>query len=174
MPLEEALRGHHLHFGIGRIVLHPLLAFGQASVSPVSQMPMKPRRFASASEVRPDDQTSPGRERRGMIGAVERHGLADLGGAGDDGPARAEALLPGFRQFARELRARAIAASALLGLCSISRTAMRGAAASVASDSTSQIAVMRNKAPAGMRSEGIATSASGTRKNSEMPQSVFI
>ena len=51
---------------------------------------------------------------------------------------------------------------------------MEGEAASAASVTTSQIAAMRNSAILCRRSDGIATSASGVRKNSEIPQSVFI
>ena len=45
---------------------------------------------------------------------------------------------------------------------------------SVATLSTSQIAAMLNRLALCTRKVGIATSASGTRKNSEMPQSVFM
>ena len=45
-----------------------------------------------------------------MIGTIERHGLADLGGAGDHGPSRVKARVPGScRQFAGKLGARAVA-----------------------------------------------------------------
>ena len=81
--------------------------------------------------------------------------------------------MPGLRQFARELRARAIGRR-VAGFAAISRAAIQGEATSVATLSTSQIATMLNSAALCTRSAGIATSASGTRKNSEMPQSVFM
>ncbi|WP_456749263.1 hypothetical protein [Bradyrhizobium sp. USDA 4341] len=52
--------------------------------------------------------------------------------------------------------------------------AMLGAAISVAIVATNHTAVIENSAMRGKRSEGIATSASGTRKNSGMPQSVLM
>jgi len=59
MAMEEALRRHDELLGL------PAFAAIQASQtgsrpSEVSQMPMKPSRFASSSDVSPDDQISPG------------------------------------------------------------------------------------------------------------------
>ena len=59
MALEETLRGDGETFGILRIRRHPGVAVRQPAVR-VSQMPMKPSRLASSSDVSPDDQTSPG------------------------------------------------------------------------------------------------------------------
>ena len=59
MPVEEALRGDRKLLGVLAVGRHPRLADRQPPVV-VSQMPMKPSRLASSSEVNPDDQSSPG------------------------------------------------------------------------------------------------------------------
>src|SRR6185437_5549330 len=99
MALEEALRGHDLLLGIRRVFLHPLLAHRQAAVGLVADADeAEALGLLERGQARRPDFA--GCERRGMIRTVERHGLADLGGPGDHGPARAKALMPGIRQFA--------------------------------------------------------------------------
>ena len=59
MPVEEALRGDRKTLGVRAFsAIHASQTGNRPSV--VSQMPMKPSRFASSSEVSPDDQSSPG------------------------------------------------------------------------------------------------------------------
>src|SRR5579859_6739123 len=112
MALEEAPCGHDLLLGVGRILLHPLLAFRQAAVGGVANADeTEALRLVQRGQARRPDFAR--RKRRGMIGAIERHGLADRGGAGDNRPARAELLVPDSGQFARELRTVAIAAAAV-------------------------------------------------------------
>jgi hypothetical protein len=59
MAVEKTLRGDGDLLGVIGIGRHPGMQAGSRQ-SDVSQMPMKPSRLASASDVSPDDQTSPG------------------------------------------------------------------------------------------------------------------
>ena len=59
MPSEEPPRGDHHALAIGGMGFIHASHFSSFQ-SPVSQMPMKPDRLASSSEVRPDDHGSSG------------------------------------------------------------------------------------------------------------------
>ena len=59
MAVEETLRRDGEMLGVRSVRCHPRVA-GRSRQSVVSQMPMKPSRLASSSDVSPDDHNSPG------------------------------------------------------------------------------------------------------------------
>src|SRR5665213_4051729 len=112
MAVEEALRGHDELLGLTGVRRHPGLAGRQSRIRGIADTDeAEPLRFLERRQSgRP---YLAWRERRRMVGAIERHRLADLGGAGDHRPSRIEALMPGLGQFTREFGARAIACRAI-------------------------------------------------------------
>src|SRR5258708_1891954 len=113
MPAEETLCRHRKLLGALAVLPHPGLTDRQPPVC----------RIADADEAEPlclikrGQSRRPefsGREWRRMIRTIKRHRLAHFRGAGNHRPSRVEARMPGLRQFAGKLGARAVGPSALL------------------------------------------------------------
>src|ERR1700687_5383729 len=102
-PAIESPRCDHHLLSICRIPLHP----------GVARLLIPGADFADADEaitLRLVERRKPRRpdfirrQRHRVIGAIECHRLADIGGAGDHLPTRMEAPMPQLRQLTRELR----------------------------------------------------------------------